>query len=285
MQATLSDYSIYRQLVSQLMSGEEQLPSLPTLTWDIRRLLADPAASSTQLVALISQDPALSALLMKYASFAMYRMRMAPKTLQDVLRVLGLEQVDRLVMVHSVKSLFPLHSPRHRQLFNEAWNRLTLKASICAFLARQVGNVQADHGVLACLLSEVGSLAVLSAFKKSELVPTPERYRQLCRAYSKSLSVILLKQWAVHEEYIEIVRKTGQWELQGERQIELIDLINLSLYHTVYRTNPRPDLPPINSLSAYAKLIPPTNELDATGCLQLVSGNWAEIEQILASLR
>ena len=37
MVAEASDYSIYRRVVSQLMQGQEQLPSLPTLTLDIRR--------------------------------------------------------------------------------------------------------------------------------------------------------------------------------------------------------------------------------------------------------
>lgn len=41
MVAEASDYSIYRRVVSQLMQGQEQLPSLPTLTLDIRRALSD----------------------------------------------------------------------------------------------------------------------------------------------------------------------------------------------------------------------------------------------------
>ena len=40
----VSDYSIYRRVVSQLMQGEEQLPSLPSITLDIRRALGDPDA-------------------------------------------------------------------------------------------------------------------------------------------------------------------------------------------------------------------------------------------------
>ena len=59
-----SDYAIYRQVVTQLMSGEEQLPSLPTITLDIRRALSDPEVTLVQLSRLISRDPALSAILM-----------------------------------------------------------------------------------------------------------------------------------------------------------------------------------------------------------------------------
>lgn len=39
MDRTQSDYSIYRQVVSQLMEGQEQLPSLPSITLEIRSAL------------------------------------------------------------------------------------------------------------------------------------------------------------------------------------------------------------------------------------------------------
>ncbi|KFX70553.1 hydrolase [Pseudomonas taeanensis MS-3] len=282
---TQSDYSVYRQVVSQLMSDQEQLPSLPMLTLDIRRALAMPEVSMARLSSLISRDPALSALLMKYASSALLRTRVPPKTLHDVLRVLGIQQVDRVVMVHSIKSLFTLHSAAHKQLFMEAWHRVTLKASICAFLARAVGHIPSDHAVLASLLSEVGSLAVLSAFKDASLIPTPARYYSLCRAYSKSLGVILLKKWAVDDEYVHIIREVGNWTLGGSRQIELLDLVNLSLYHSIGRNNAAAELPALTSLAAYGKLGAPQNEVSTGGDLSLISEHWPEIEAIATALR
>ena len=285
METTQSDYSIYRQVVTQLMNDQEQLPSLPILTLEIRRALAKPEVSMTQLVSLIGRDPALSALLMKYASSALLRTRVAPKTLQDVLRVLGMQQVDRVVMLHSVKSLFVLHSPGHKLLFMDAWQRLTLKASICGFLARKVGQVPADHAVLASLLSEVGSLAVLSAFKGGDLVPTPARYHSLCQAYGASLGVMLLKKWAVDAAYVDIVREAGNWALQRQRQLELLDLVNLSLFHTLLDSVGAAQLPALASLTAYAKLNGLHNEVAADGSLALVSQHWDEIHELAAVLR
>jgi HD-like signal output (HDOD) protein len=285
MDATQSDYSIYRQLVTQLMNDQEQLPSLPMLTLEIRRALARPEVSMALLVSLISRDPALSALLMKYASSALLRTRVAPKTLQDVLRVLGMQQVDRVVMLHSVKSLFVLHSAGHKSLFMDAWQRLTLKASICGFLARKVGQVPADHAVLASLLSEVGSLAVLSAFKGGDLLPTPARYYSLCQAYSKSLGVMLLKKWAVDDAYVDIVREAGNWALQRQRQVELLDLVNLSLFHVIRHANNAASLPALTSLAAYTKLNSEHNAVAADGSLALVSQHWDEIHALAAVLR
>ena len=150
-----SDYSIYRQVVSQLMEGQEQLPSLPSITLEIRCALRADDVSLPGLARLISRDPALSALLMKYASSALLRVRRPAKTLLDVLNVLGLEQVDRITMAHSVKSLFTLHSAGHKKLFLEAWERLVLKASTAAFLARVIGHVHPEHALLALSLIHI----------------------------------------------------------------------------------------------------------------------------------
>lgn len=280
-----SDYSIYRRVVSQLMQGQEQLPSLPTITLDIRRALSDERMTVPALVRLVSRDPALSAILMKHASCALYRHALVPKTLHEVITLLGMAEVDRITMVHSIRSLFTLHSAAHKRLFVEVWERLVLKASTSAMLARLLGHVAPEHALLASLLSEVGTLAVLSAFKGEATIPSGELYYKLCREYSKSLGVIVLKKWAVDDEYIGVIRNAGNWSLSESRELGLIDLVNLALFHAIKEQNPQADLPMLVELAAYQKLLPPLNFVSANGELELVINHQADIYAIAATLR
>jgi HD-like signal output (HDOD) protein len=280
-----SDYSIYRRVVTQLMQGQEQLPSLPTLTLDIRRALSDGQVSMGALARLVSRDPALAALLMKHASCALYRHPVAPRTLQDVIVLLGMGEVDRITMVHSIKSLFTLHSPAHKRLFMEVWGRLTLKASTCAMLARLLGHVAPEHALLASLLSEVGTLAVLSAFKDEAEIPAGELYYKLCREYSKSLGVIVLKKWAVDDEYIAVIRAAGNWGYSEAPELGLIDLVNLALFHAIKERNADAELPLLMTLAAYRKLLPPANFIGDNGELELVLSHRADIHAIAETLR
>jgi HD-like signal output (HDOD) protein len=285
LQSETSEYSIYRRVVSQLMQGQEQLPSLPAITLDIRRALGNPEVSLGALVRLIGRDPALSALLMKHASSALYRHTLAPKTLHEVISLLGMTEVDRITMLHSIKSLFTLHSPAHKRLFVEAWERLVIKASTCAMLARLLGQVTPEHALLASLLSEVGTLAVLSAFKDESAIPSSELYYKLCREYSKSLGVIVLKKWSVDNEYIEVIRDTGNWQCSPGARLQLLDLVNLALYHALKERNPLADLPPIQELAAYQKLLPPQDFIGENGELSLVINHRADILAIAQTLR
>ncbi|MFC5695023.1 HDOD domain-containing protein [Pseudomonas sp. GCM10022186] len=285
MSAAESDYSIYRKVVTQLMNGEEQLPSLPMITLEIRRALADPNVSVARLKQVISRDPALSALLMKHASSIMFRSTQPPKTLEDVIRLLGLQEVDRITLVHSLKSLFTLHSAAHKQLFIGVWARLTRQAAISVVLARPLGFAPADHALLASLLCDVGELAVLSAFKDASQVPTPDVYARLCREYGKSLGVVVLKKWAVDEGYIEVVRSARQWDAESGSRLCLIDLVNLGLYHAQRDDGHFAQLPAIEALSAFRKLAPPLDALDAGGGLALVAAHQDAIQRTASLLR
>ncbi len=281
----VSDYSIYRRVVSQLMHGEEQLPSLPNLTLKIRHALHEASTTTAQLASLINRDPALAALLVKHACSPLYRQRRQARSLHDVIQLLGMREVDRITMAHSIKSLFILHSPAHKRLFVETWERLVLKASICALLARLLGTVPAEHALLASLLSEVGTLAVLSAFRDEQITPTPEQYYKLCREYSKPLSVIMLKKWAVDGEYVEVIRQTGQWQSSRGPALDLPDLINLGLYHTIKEQQVHCQLPPLEELAAYHKLFPPQDFIGENGELSLVISHRSDIQAIAETLR
>lgn len=285
MHSETSDYSIYRRLVSQLMQGEEQLPSLPTITMDIRRALRDPTTSIAALARLISHDPALSALLIKHASSALHRQITAPKTLLEVINRLGMAEVDRITMVHSIKSLFTLHSAGHKQLFIQAWQRVASTASTCAMLARLLGQATAEHALLAGLLSEIGTLVVLSALRSEHVAPSKELYAKLCNEYSKSLGIIVLKKWSVDNDYIEIIRHTGNWQFSPGQRLQLLDLVNLARYHAIKEGDPNNDLPPLHTLAAYPKLLAPQDLIDENGCLSLLSSHRADIATLTQTLR
>lgn len=278
-----ADYSVYRKVVKDLLSGNEQLPSLPAITFEIRRALEKTDLSMVELSKLLAKDPALSAILLKYASSPLIGSPSPPQNLLEVVRLLGMNQVERITMVHSIKSLFSVHSLKHRRLFMEAWRRMALKASLSTFISKQVGGVLPDHVLMAALLSEVGTLGVLSAFKNSQETPDLPAYVALCREYAKSLSIVTLKKWDVDEQYVKVVQEVGKWTGENPGPVNLTDIINLGLYHSLKLTHSKTDLPPITELTAYKKLEPPHNSIVAGG-LTLVMINVQEIRMLAKSL-
>lgn len=280
-----SDYSVYRGVIGDLLSGKEQLPSLPAITFEIRKAIGQQNLSMIELSKLLTKDPALSAVLLKYASSPLVGSPTPPQNLLDVIRLLGMNQVERITMVYSIKSLFSVHSVRHRRLFMEAWRRLALKASMSTYIAKHMHfkNVLPDNVLMAALFSEVGTLAVLSAFRNSEDTPDVPAFIALCREYAKPLGVITLKQWQVDEQYLKVVQEIGNWKGESPGPANLSDLINLGLYHSLKLTYTKTDLPPIQELTAYQKLEEPENSVVAGG-LTFVMTNVQEIRMVAKSL-
>lgn len=284
MQPVQSDYSIYREVINQLMADNESLPSLPTITLDIRRAIAQADISFVTLSKIIAKDPSLAAILLKYASSPLVCHGYPPQNLLDVVRVLGINQVGRITMAHSVKSLFTIHSAQHKQLYIEAWRRIALKASVSTYIAKQLGKVSPDHVMLGAILSEVGSLAVLSAFKKGQKIPELPVYISLCREYSKSLGVIMLTKWLVDKEYISVARQAGNWLADSPGELNLNDIINLGLYHSLRLRHLGKNLPPLELTAAYQKIPFPQNVLSATGELAMVISHKEDIRELARSL-
>ena len=135
------------------------------------------------------------------------------------------------------------------------------------------------------LLSEVGTLALLSAFSDHEETPDKQSYLRLCRDYGKSLGIILLTKWGVDENLIDSVRYCGIWDRMSEGPLSLLDIINLGLYHTAKITTPHASLPELNDLVAYNKLTPPHNLISQNGQLKLITENHEEIRAMIDSLQ
>jgi len=269
-------------VVNQLISDKEQLPSLPKITYEVRRALENPNLPLPSLGKLISKDPSLTSLIMKYASSSMQRTK--PQNLMDALHILGIKQIERITMAHSVQSLFTIHSVQHKRLYIEAWNRVKIKTAISSYLAQQLNKVTADQALLGSLLSEIGSFAVLSAFKSSSRPPDQSTYVALCREYSKSLGLIMLKRWQLDDIYVDLIRSAGDWTANSGKVFSLSDLNNLSLFHSIKMRGAGQDLPSIMHLSAYKKLLPHQNTLSLNGDLSIVANNIDEILKLADEL-
>lgn len=285
MDVVKGDYAEYKSALSQLLEHKEQLPLLPSIAQDIRHDLARPDSCANSLGKLIERDPQLSQLLLRYASSVLLSNHAAPQSVFEAVRILGMTQVERITMLHSVKSLFSGNTQAYTRLFAASWDRLITKASMSSLIAKKTGRVAPDAALLGSLLSEVGSLAVLSTFKTGALpVPSPGMYVDLCREFAKNLGVALLQVWELDGDYQVLVRQVGNWQAAEHEPLGLIDVVNLGLYHSLKARMTAIRLPPISHLAAYQKLPEKHNAITDTNELELVVMNRDEIRAIADSL-
>lgn len=277
--------SLYQDVLSSLSNNDLLLPSMPELTMKVRAALKDDNTSCDSLTEIISKDPTLTAYLVQAGSSPIYRRAVPPKTLSEVIGLLGFASVNSLVMLHSTRSMVELKNATAKHLFSQTWERLVVKTSLASFIASQVKYRPVDHVQMAMLLTEVGSLAVLSTMLGTAETPDTETYFKMCRQYSKNIGCTILEKWEVDESIIHMLHHCGNWEYTEGDRIELIDIANLALYHTVLMTVETPSLPDLSSIAAYKKLPSTTKACGKENWLDLVTDNDEEIQKIISSFR
>lgn len=275
------EFHIYQNAIKKMQANEDQLPSLPIITLEIRKATSNPNVNTAHLGSLIAKDPSLTAILMKHASSVFYRSADKPKNLQDVIKRLGMHSVESITLAHSIKSLFVLRDHNLKTLYKQAWQRQTLKACISFHLAKSIRFPNAEDAMVASLLSEVGTLTLLAALQNHD-VPAEQTYKILCQHYSKHLGAILLAKWGVAPIFMDVLRKTGAWTLNTGSSLQLADVINLGLFHSIHYLKPNNDLIPIQELAAYKKLAPQYSMLK-NNKLFIIEENLQHIESMTKS--
>lgn len=279
-----NQYAVYREAIDRMLHGDEHLPSLPKLMLQIRKEVANPDTTTERLVYLIKRDPGLSALLMKTSASAAYQTLIPPHNLHDSISRLGMSVVSNLVMLHSIKTMFVFESSL-RPLFNSAWSRMSIKAGFAAFFSKKYNHIGVDseNAILASLLTDVGSLSILSALQGFSPAPDKRAYALLCKQYSKSLGFLLLKEWEIDKDLIDVIKRVGQWSFTSENDFTLFDILNLSLYNTLLNCSKNHALPLIVDLKSYQKLRPPYNFIHPgkPNTLQIVFDGAEEIRDLV----
>lgn len=283
---TNSDLStLYKEVLDRTLKDDFRLPNLPDITMKVRAAIDSENTTAETLTQLISKDPSLTAHLIQCASSPIYRRPVPPKTLGEVIGLLGFSATNSLVMLHSVQNMIELKSTVEKHLFNHTWERLIVKTSLACFFAQKLGYRPVDQVQMATLLTEVGSLSVLSAMLETPEPPNPAVYFQMCRQYSKTLGDVLLRKWGVDPSIIKMLRHCGQWEKTWEEKLNLLDIANLSLYYTVLLTVKEPNLPDLETLAVYQKLPSDLRECGRANWLNLVTENNDEIQSYISSLK
>ncbi|NKB32819.1 MAG: HDOD domain-containing protein [Pseudomonadales bacterium] len=276
----------YRELLNTVLSGNTKLPSLPDVTMQVREAIAEENTTSAEITEIIMKDPALTAYLVQTASSPIYRRAVPPKSLSDVVGLLGFSATNSLVMLHTTRNMVELNDANARSIFQHTWDRLVVKASIGAYIAQKTRSMPFDEVQLAMLLSEVGSLTVLSSMLDSSQEIDSEIYFQMCRQYAKHIGGAVLRKWEVDSDFIDVMEKSGQWNEFHDDDFSLLDIANLSIYHTVRMTVDAPTLPEVESIGAFKKLpVEHRRSSKKEGWLDLISDNNDEIQAIISSFK
>ncbi|HEB58630.1 MAG TPA: HDOD domain-containing protein [Gammaproteobacteria bacterium] len=148
--------------VSQLVKQVDNLVSLPGVFYRVNELVESPATSMEQIGDVISQDPGLTARVLRMANSAMYGFRGKVDTVGRALTTIGTKKLRDLVLATSTIEAFD-GIPNELVTMEDFWSHSIRCGCAAKILAEKGGRkAAADSLFIAGLLHDIGQLVIFS---------------------------------------------------------------------------------------------------------------------------
>lgn len=115
----------------------------------------------SEIAALINQDPALAANILRTVNSAYYGLPRKIDSLHDAVTILGSRQIAELVLMHSVAGqLAPQTLDGYGLAKGELWEKAVVGAEVAKMIATDLNHPEVDRIFTAALLRDIGMIAL-----------------------------------------------------------------------------------------------------------------------------
>jgi HD-like signal output (HDOD) protein len=203
------------------------LPTLPEIVVRILQIINDPETSAKEIARAISQDPPLSAKILRLANSAFYGMPRSISSISNAVVLLGIKVIRTIVLSLTVFDMFP---GDRSSLFNRTafWRHSTSCAFLCRFLAEELEGVfpfYAEEAFCGGLLHDLGKI-VMEQYLHEDF------HLALRYAKAKKISLYNAEMEILDYAHTDVAQwLTSGWDLPDAIQLPMI------FHHTPSRAN------------------------------------------------
>ena len=197
-----------------LIKGTIRLISLPEIFIKINEMVDDPASSSSDIGKLISQDPALTARLLKIANSPLYGFPSKIDTVSRSITIIGIRGIRDLVLASSTIEVLSKFSSEFIEM-QYYWKHSICCAVYARLLAIQCNALHIEPYFVAGLLHDIGKLIILRKLpemaRESHLraddsgLPLSQVEQEVIGFDHASVGAELLRFWRLPETILDAV--------------------------------------------------------------------------------
>ncbi len=143
----------------ELVDQVDGLLTLPSVYFEIRRLVDSPNTDIVEVAKAISKDPALTARLLRIVNSPAYAQSRPVVTVSRAVSMLGLNQIHDLTLAACLATTFSRVHPRLMDV-QTFWRRSLLRALTARTLARMLRYVDRERFFILGLLADLGHMVI-----------------------------------------------------------------------------------------------------------------------------
>ncbi len=166
--------------IRSIVQDVRDLPTLPTVAIEVRRLVDDQTSSISNIVAVVEQDMALTGRILRISNSAYYGIPRKVDNLKMAMVILGVREIVNLVTSVSVMHMFLQQDLKEDFNIKEFWLHCATCAELTVGLYEGMKLVMPSSAYIAGLLHDIGKMLLFQYF--------PE-YHEACVNYASENKV------------------------------------------------------------------------------------------------
>jgi len=231
-------------LVEKIQTDSLVLPTLPEIAIKIRETADDPDANLMIMADVISQDPALTARMIKVANSAFLGRTIKVETLNQAVTRIGLRQIKNIATAVAMEQLFVSKNELVRDYMEKSWQK-TVNIACVAMATMQLWSKQNKHSslnidtlTLVALVHSIGILPILTeAERHEEVFANPSFLEAAIQRMSGKLGGAIMRSWEFSGEFIEVAENWNNLAIQPD-DVNYIDFVRIgAIYNKVLGKN------------------------------------------------
>lgn len=254
-QADAADSPLYQRIYQAYQRDELELPTLPDIALRIREAIRNPDVGIKDVAKMVLADPVLSARLIHVANSAAYRRDKPVTTVYQAVTRLGLAAAQNIAISLALKHLFKTDSPLLQQRMQALYNHSSQIASLAYVLARHSHGFNAERGMLAGLLHDIGVIPILTfAAQHGNLEHDAAELDKTIGRLRRITSHLVLSRLGFEEDLVMAAEQAEDWMRDAHEAPDYADLLVVAQLHSHLGTPQMQHLPRIDTTPAYRKL-------------------------------
>ncbi|MBS0151177.1 MAG: HDOD domain-containing protein [Nitrospira sp.] len=210
-------------LIQKIKTGDIELPLLPQAASRVMALASDPNADAAKLSALIHQDQALAAHVLKIANSPAYMPRSPVVSLQHAVAMLGITLLSEIAFTASLK-VGAFQVPGYEDEVKQLWRHSLATGAFAKEVAR-TKRMNVESAYLCGLLHEIGKPVVLRITTTIDreqsnkwvkalapILDNKSHIKTLIEGYHTGVGVLIAEKWSLPKQVAEAIQYYGDYE-------------------------------------------------------------------------
>ena len=277
--ASLAKNRLYHDCYKFMQSDKLALPTIPDVSFKIRRAINDNNANNSKIARVVQIDPSITARLIQISNSPLYRGRRKIESCPEALTRLGLKASQDIITAFSMKAVFNAKSPIIRKKMQELWAHSSNVASISAVFAHKTPGFDPDRAMLAGLIHDIGIVPILTyADKQPEILENPKDLVETVKKLRSDIGVQIIRKWDFPSDFEDVIINAENWRRTGSDKPDYTDIVMIAQLHSFIGKVDIKKMPKIDELPAYKKLV--AGHMDADLSINILDQAKDEIAQI-----